>query len=102
MFLDCFSTPWESTEFLTIDLSNLSNETTLENCPNIITTSSNKQQGGFVKCQQRMLSQLVATPGGFGSTCRGDRMRDPSLCHCTPRVGKHQSHSYTGCATAAA
>lgn len=48
VLLDCFSTPCECTEFLTIYLSNLSNKTTLENCQNTINTNSNTQQGGFV------------------------------------------------------
>lgn len=61
VLLDCFSTPWESTEFLTIYLSNLSNKTTLENCQNIINTSSNRQQraAGWL-CQMAAEAALPA------------------------------------------
>lgn len=109
MLLDCFSTPWESTEFLTIYLSNLSNKTTLENCQNIINTNSNKQQGGCVKvtakaalpsCQEQ---RLTATPGGSGSMCTGVQDVGPPPCATAPpRVGERQSCSYTGHAPAAA
>lgn len=84
VLLDCFSTPCECTEFLTIYLSNLSNKTTLENCQNTINTNSNTQQGGFVEWQQRLLSQLPGLPGWDWLHEQGTGL-GPLLCPCTPR-----------------
>lgn len=93
VLLHCFSTPWESTELLTIYLSNLWNKTTLGNCQNII----NKQQqtaGCFIKCQQGLLSPAAAeaTTAGFGTM--SSRARDGGPLPVHPQMGDSQSHSH--------
>lgn len=66
VLLDCFSTPWESTELLTIYLSNLWNETTLGNCQNIINTNSSKRQGALSNASRGCSPQKQLRPPRLG------------------------------------